>query len=160
MRWSITVITIALALAYAARADHDPDNPDGVAYWISKPACDSSHCEIDMHPGDDLKIEWLNPGKGEIAIYFDPDECQENDEHLHRFTIKDKIDSHHDKHKCNSAGQKGCGSFDWKIPKDFKPGRYSVELVGITDKKMTSYSDLVKILPGKGHKRKHKRVLF
>lgn len=158
MRWSVLAINIVLTIAYAARANDDPNNPDGVAYWISKPACDSYSCEIKIHPGDDLKIEWLNPEKGQIAIYFDPDECQENGEDLHRFTIKDKIDSYNDNHKCDPLGQQGCGSFDWKIPKDFKTGRYSVELVGITDKKMHSYSDIVNVLPGDKHKRQFKRI--
>lgn len=157
MRWITLVTTFSFVFALTALADNDPDNPNGKAYFLAKPACDSYKCEVKVHPGDTLPIEWLNPGKGKIAIYFNPEEGEKD---LKRYTIKDKISSHNNKDKCDPEGQKGCGSFDWTIPKDIKPGKYSVELAGISDKNMHSYSDIVTVLSGTKDKRKFKRVLF
>lgn len=100
----------------------------------------------------------VNPGKGKIAIFLNPQEGQKD---LQRQTINPNLSSTNNKGKCDPSGQKGCGSFDWKIPKNLKAGKYSVELSGITEKNMHSYSDIVTVLPADGKKkRKMKRILF
>ncbi|PWN35628.1 uncharacterized protein FA14DRAFT_160692 [Meira miltonrushii] len=144
MRFSI--FAAFLSLAFLAKASDNPDDPNGSTFYLAKPACNYYRCQVKTHPGAVLPIEWLNPIKGKIDIFFNPDDGQKG---LKTYTIAKNIGAHNNKNKCNAEGQHGCGAFDWTVPADVKPGNYSVEIHSLTKKKVYGYSDIVTVTSGK-----------
>jgi hypothetical protein len=144
MRFSI--FAAFLSLAILAKAGNNPDDPNGSLFYLVKPACNSYRCQVKVQPGAVLPIEWLNPVKGKIDIFFNPEDDQKG---LQRYTIAKNIGAHNNKNKCNADGQNGCGAFDWTVPNNVKPGNYSVEIHSLKQKKVHGYSDIVTVIAGK-----------
>lgn len=149
MQLSFFAAVFSLAIV-TVKGANNPDDPNGSSFYVTKPSCNYYRCQVQTHPGDILPIEWLNPIKGKIDIFFNP---EEENKGLKTYSIAKNLGAHHDKGKCNDEGQNGCGSFAWKVPANVKPGNYSVEIHSLKEKKVYGYSDIVTVVAKKGKRK-------
>lgn len=91
-------------------------------------------------------FSWLNPINGKVDIQLTPDESSKG---LKSYRIASKIAGHNNDDKCDKAGQQSCGMYDWSVPKDLKPGNYTVDIHSLHRKTLYGHSDIVTVTSNK-----------
>lgn len=132
---SLLLLSLTTTLVYSQESNNDPK---GKSFFVSDPSCDSYKCQVTWEAGHSYVINWLNPLEGKVDILLNPEDAkvQPNKASLPTYHIAKDISATHNKTKCNKYGEKSCGAYLWKVPKDIKEGLYSVDVHSLTHKKV------------------------
>jgi len=132
----ISCLGLFLGAGWVAGQSYDDQS---TTLYVTSPACASYKCEVTLHHGDKLDINWLNAPPGDVKLVF----ASETDEKS--YVITDRIagtqpDCYH-----GDTGRRSCGKYTKVIPANWAYGKYSVQVISLSSPDKIGYTDIVTI---------------
>jgi len=132
----ISCLGLFLGAGWVAGQSYDDQS---TTLYVTSPACASYKCEVTLHHGDKLDINWLNAPPGDVKLVF----ASETDEKS--YVITDRIagtqaDCYH-----GDTGRRPCGKYTKVIPANWAYGKYSVQVISLSSPDKIGYTDIVTI---------------
>ncbi|KNZ49861.1 uncharacterized protein VP01_473g13 [Puccinia sorghi] len=149
---SFTLISCLSLLIGAGWVAGQSYNDQSTTLYVTSPACASYKCEVTLHHGDKLDINWLNAPPGDVKLVL----ASETDEKS--YVIKDRIagtqaDCYH-----GDTGRRPCGKYTKVIPANWAYGKSntggwfvelrptdSVQVISLSSPDKIGYTDIVTI---------------
>ncbi|PLW18071.1 hypothetical protein PCANC_04711 [Puccinia coronata f. sp. avenae] len=130
-------------------------NDQSTTLYVTSPSCASYKCEVTIHHGDTLNVNWLNAPSGDVKLVL----ASETDSKS--YTIKDRIAGTQSDCYHGDNGHRPCGQYNKTIPKDWAYGKYSVQVISLSTPDKIGYTDIVTITKPKNmpRSRPHRAVL-
>ncbi|EFP80672.1 uncharacterized protein PGTG_06628 [Puccinia graminis f. sp. tritici CRL 75-36-700-3] len=107
--------------------------------YVTSPACASYKCEVVRQPGDALHINWLNAPFGDVKLVLASETNGKS------YTIAERIagtqrDCYH-----GDTGHRPCGQYTKIVPANWTSGKYSVQVISLSNPDKIGYTDIVTI---------------